>query len=123
MNFMDARIGILNSGLYYAYADGYDAEPTTGTLHDVMSALGLVNPGEEAKKPGTINKAEISSFKTYNVNISFEYPAWNEREGIEYQGITAKTKRDAIRIVRSLADSDGHLGTGRGRYWLKAVLQ
>jgi hypothetical protein len=38
---LDPRIGKLNSGRFYAFADGYDKPETVGTLAQVERALGI----------------------------------------------------------------------------------
>lgn len=56
----------------------------------------------------------------YTVTLRFAFPAWDEVHGIPYTGIRATSKAEAVRLVRSRADRDGHL-TGKGRYTLTAV--
>jgi hypothetical protein len=59
--------------------------------------------------------------KTYTVTIRFQFPAWNDKAGIPYDGITAATKAEAIKRVRRLAERDGHIPeTGKGRVTLTA---
>lgn len=58
--------------------------------------------------------------KTYEVTLRFQFPAWDERDGISYT-IEAETKSDAIRYARRQAENDGHACGGRGRYWFSAV--
>lgn len=121
---MDPRIGKLSSGSYYAFANGYNEDPVTGTLEEVEVSLGL----SSRNKKGRSEHAQRSAlpnrdYSMYSVLITFEHPAWNEIDGMEYKDICASSKRDAIQKVRKLAEGDGNLGTGRGRYWLKAILQ
>lgn len=99
-NEMNAQIGQLNGGKFYAYIDGYNAEPFIGTLEEVEAALGL-------------HKTPIIR-KTYIVTIRFQYPAWDEVDGIEYAGILAASKSEAIAKVRKMARHDGHLGRVKG---------
>lgn len=106
---MDARIGQLNSGKFYAYIDGYNAEPFIGTLEEVQVALGL------HKTP--------TARKVYTITIRFQYPAWDEVDGIEYAGIVAGSKSEAIAKVRKMALHDGHLGRAKGRAWLTATIE
>lgn len=101
---MDARIGIFNNGEYYAFVDGYDAPEVRGTLDQVEIALGL--------RPRKIGS-------TYTVTLRFQYPAWDEKDGIVYE-IEARTKAEAIRYARSQARNDGHTQTGKGRYTFTA---
>ena len=110
---MDARIGQLNGGKFYVYINGYGAEPLTGTLEQVEIALGL--------RPIKVIRNIAKTF-VFNVTMIFQYPAWNEVEGIPYPGIEASCKSDAIKQVRKMAESDGHAIGGCGRYWFKAEL-
>lgn len=113
---MDARIGVLNSGKFYAYPNGYHAEPVIGTLQEVELALGLrssVAPTDPVQK----------SDKRYSVLLTFEFPAWDEVNGLEYRDIGAASKSEANAIARSKASQDGHLVSGKGRYHFKATEQ
>lgn len=47
--------------------------------------------------------------QTYIVTLKFQHPAWDEKEGIPYE-VTAKTKADAIKRARRMAENDGHAG-------------
>lgn len=58
---------------------------------------------------------------TYTVTIRFQFPAYDEKNGIPYEGIQAKSKSDAISTARRQAQRDGHLpATGKGRATLTA---
>lgn len=59
---MDPRIGTLNSGKFYAYANGHHAEPVVGTLRAVEAALGL-------------RKRKLA--RTYTVTVAPGCIAWN----------------------------------------------
>ncbi|MBW7886404.1 MAG: hypothetical protein H3C34_28010 [Caldilineaceae bacterium] len=49
--------------------------------------------------------------------LRFQYPAWDEVDGIVYTGIVARSKSEAISQARLLAAKDGHtIGGGKGRY-------
>lgn len=111
---MDARIGQLNGDKFYAYVNGYSAEPFVGTLEEVEVALGL----REKQETPAIQRG---SAKAYTVTIRFQHPAWDEVDGIEYADILAGSKSEAIAKVRKLAADDGHLGRAKGRAWLTAV--
>lgn len=104
---LDPRIGILNSGIHYAYINGYSAEPFMGTRQEVEAHL---FPAKETKKTDT-----------YTVILRFQYPAWDEKDGIHYPDIPARSKSEAIRIARQKAEADGHAIGGRGRYWFTAA--
>jgi len=58
----------------------------------------------------------------YTVTLRFQYPAWDEMDGIEFEEIRASTKKDAIAIAKRRAERDGHLDTaGKGRASFKAI--
>lgn len=116
---MDSRIGILNSGKFYAFANGYDQPEIRGTLEEVEIALGLRDPASVIKAPAT---ATVNHDDRYTVTLRFQHPAWDEVNGIVYDDISARTKAEAINIVRTKAFSDGHTGRGKGRYWFTAEI-
>ena len=80
---LDPRIGALATGRFYAFVNGYDKPHFEGTLHQVEQALGL------RRQEGS---AAARADRDWDVRLSFEYPAWDEREGIWYRGISARTK-------------------------------
>lgn len=113
---MDARIGQLNSGKFYTFANGYDQEPVTGTLEEVEVALGLreIAPVEiAAPVAAKIKRA------TYAVTMTFEFPAWDETKGVFFS-VEANSKKEAIKEARRQAYADGYATTGKGKYWFKA---
>jgi len=56
----------------------------------------------------------------YCVTLRFQFPAWDEKEGIIYY-ITAKSKSEAIKWTRKNAERDGHTsGAQKGRITFKA---
>jgi hypothetical protein len=60
------------------------------------------------------------SMKNYIVTIRFQFPAWDEKNGLPYE-VTASTKAEAIKEVRRLAARDGHTGIGgKGKASFKA---
>lgn len=103
---LDPRIGALATGRFYAFVNGYDKPHFEGTLHQVEQALGL------RRQEGS---AAARAYRDWDVRLSFEYPAWDEREGIWYRGISARTKAEANRAARHQAHGDGHLAGGKGR--------
>ena len=102
---LDPRIGILNSGQFYAFANGYDQPETRGTLEEVETALGLRPAAHDGR---------------YDVTLHFQFPAWDEVGGIVYPDVLARSKAEAVDRARSMARSDGHAASGRGRYWFRA---
>lgn len=107
---LDPRIGILNSGKFYAFVNGYDKPETIGTLEEVETALGLRSAAPDRK---------VLPLKSYNVHMTFEFPAWDEVNGYWYEGVVARSKSEANKNARRLAEDDGHT-VGR-RVWFKAA--
>lgn len=105
---LDPRIGTLANGQFYAFAHGYDMPETVGTLHQIEQALGVAMKHEKA-------------LKTFDVVMSFQYPAWDEKDGISYPGIRAANKAEANKQARSKAELAGHAIGGRGRYTFAAT--
>lgn len=70
-------------------------------------------------------KAPVSykTYKTYTVTIRFQFPAWDDVEGIPYTNIEATSKSDAIKQVRRTAWDDGHTALARekGRITFTAI--
>lgn len=116
---LDPRIGKLNSGKYYAFVDGYDRPEFIGTLEEVEIALGLRQKPVRAKRVRKSLKG--LPFKKYNVHMTFEFPAWDEKQGYWYDGIAARSKSEANKIARGKAEGDGH--TTMKRVWFKAYEQ
>lgn len=117
---LDPRIGMLNSGRFYAFADGLDKPETIGTLAEVQGALGLKPSASQA--PATAPKEAAGQPQSWQVTMRFAYPAWDEVDGILLGPFAAKGKADAIRQARRVAERDGHACTGKGRYWFTASL-
>lgn len=103
---LDPRIGMLNSGKFYAFVNGYDKPETVGSLEQVEAALGL----RATPTPKPTEKTLV-----WDVKLTFQYPAWDETDGIDYSNIVAKNKSDANAIARRKASRDGHLHGGKGR--------
>ena len=61
-----------------------------------------------------------AEYPSYVVTLRFQYPAWDEVDGIPYQ-IEARSKSEAINRARRQARDDGHLYGGKGRVSFKAV--
>ena len=106
---LDPRIGALGNGKFYAFTQGYDKPEIVGTLHEVEQALGL------AFMP------LCKPLKVFDVVMHFEYPAWDEMDGIRYPSIHAASKAQANKFARREAERDGHAVGGRGRYWFIAT--
>jgi len=109
---MDARIGQLTrdgKAVFYKNEGGY----VEGTLERVEAALGL--------RAAPVAATPVVESKTYNVRLTFQFPAWDEKDGIPYNGITAGSKQEANAIARRLAHNDGHLNGGQGRVTFTAT--
>ncbi len=65
----------------------------------------------------------MNTHKTYSVILRFQFPAHDEREGIPFADISAQNKADACKQARRLAEHAGHLSTGKGLSWFKAIEQ
>ena len=60
----------------------------------------------------------------FTVTLTFQYPAWDEKNGIVYEDIIARNKSEAVKEARRQARNDGHTGTGgKGLCWFTAVEQ
>lgn len=108
---LDPRIGMLNSGKFYCFPNGNGKPEFMGTLEEVEAALGL--PSTMATPAVLAVKAPAN--RLWNVNLTFQYPAWDEKNGIEYRDIEAVGKGEANAIARRRAYDDGHLCGGKGR--------
>lgn len=60
------------------------------------------------------------TFAIYEVTLTKQYPAWDEKGGIIVGEFSARSKTEAIRDARHAAYNDGHT-IGDGRHWFKAV--
>jgi hypothetical protein len=61
----------------------------------------------------------MTNLKPYIVTLTFQYPAWDEKDGYRYE-VQATSKKQAIQRARWQAERDGHAVGGRGRYWFRA---
>jgi len=73
------------------------------------------------KPDGTFMAAKETGEQDYIVTLTFESPAWDERDGIPFE-VSAKSKSEAIKIARATASDEGHAIGGRGRYSFRAEL-
>lgn len=111
---LDPRIGMLNSGAFYCFPNGYRNPEFSGTLEEVEAILGLRTSAIPAAAKPHVRKE-------FDVTMIFQYPAWDEVGGIVYTGIEADSKSEANAIARSKAESDGHFYGGKGRVTFKAL--
>lgn len=94
---MDARIGKLNSGKFYAFADGHDKPEFVGTLEEVEARLS----GGEAPR-----KTKSTVLRRYIVSAKLKFPSCFN-SGYEFE-IRATTKALAIQSARRKAQDEGH---------------
>lgn len=116
---LDPRIGVLNGGKFYCFPNGYGKPELIGTLEEVENALGIRSA---ATAPVSTSNARAVK-KLWTVRLTFQYPAWDEVEGIEFADISANSKSEANAIARRRAERDGHLGGGKGRVVFTATEQ
>ena len=66
-------------------------------------------------------EAVASEAVGYVVTLRFQYPSWDEKEGVEFN-VTAKTKSEAIKKVKRQTEWEGVSGTGclKGMQWWSA---
>lgn len=60
--------------------------------------------------------------QTFTVTLRFQFPSWEDRDGIRYE-IRARTKAEAIKYAKVMAERDGHTGghaAAHGRATFKA---
>lgn len=115
---MHPAIGILirnGKEVYYAYVNGYNQEPVEDTLESLESILAGNGPIVEDRQA-----AKNDGLTTYTVTLRFEFPAWDEADGLVYRDIVARSRKDANEQVRRMARDDGHIAGGKGRVWLSA---
>jgi hypothetical protein len=116
---LDPRIGKLNSGKFYCFPNGYDRPEFVGSLEEVEAVLGI---RAESLAPAKI-ASPTSESRLWSVKLKFQFPAWDEADGIEYRDIVASCKAEANAIARRRASNDGHLCGGKGRATFTATEQ
>jgi hypothetical protein len=75
----------------------------------------LSNNGVKATKPAKTTVNGSAPDKNYTVTIRFQFPAWDEVDGIPYTNIEAPSKSEAIKQVRRTAWDDGHTAMAKGK--------
>lgn len=58
-------------------------------------------------------------YKMYNVRVRFQYPAWDEKDGMTYE-VEARSKSDAVRQARNQVSDEGH--SHKGLMWFTATV-
>jgi hypothetical protein len=98
---MDPRIGILNSGVHYAFVNGYDQPEVRGTREQVEVALGL----RPAARP-----RQLPSLKRYEVTVTPSVIGHSSAgaHGAYVEEVDALNSRDAItQARRAYRDEEG----------------
>ena len=111
---LDPRIGTLNSGLFYAFVDGYDKPEFSGSLDQVEVALGLRKAPSERALP------QAKPVSLWTGTLRYQHPAWDEVDGIVFENVPGHSKSEAVRAARQRASNAGHL-IGRGMHWFTAT--
>jgi hypothetical protein len=103
---LDPRIGILNSGVHYAFIDGYDKPEFRGTREQVEQRLGLrpqPQPGGAASR-GRTQPAKPRSVYLYSVRVSVDraMDAWHgtDRSASYTAEVYAANAREAVKKAR-----------------------
>lgn len=117
---MDARIGKLLDGTFYTYTPEHRDEPFFGSLREVEDVLGVPHTDVPLSLHSNAAARERKLFK---VLLRFQYPSWDELDGIAYPDIEAGSKSAANALARGMADRDGHLVGGKGRCTFTAFIQ
>lgn len=100
---MDPRIGVLNSGVHYAFVNGYDQPEVRGTREQVEVALGLrTAPAARARR--------LPSLKRYEVTVTPSVVGHSSAgaHGQYVEEVDALNSRDAItKARRAYRDEEG----------------
>lgn len=107
------RIGMLCSGILYAYQHGFDKPETVGTLEEVERAMGAFQEQAASRK--------AAALKTFDLVMNFAHPSWDEADGLISPGINAACKSVANKYARRQAERVGRTGSGKGRYSFTAT--
>jgi len=115
---LDPRIGVLNSGRYYAFVDGYNKPEFVGSLEEVELRLGIRQPKAGAKKV-----VGSSRLYEYEVTVTPRVVAYSgggygteaQTFGEYTERVDARTGAEAITRVRRARNEQ------EGRYGVKAT--
>lgn len=125
MDHMDPRIGILireGTNVYYAFVNGYDAEPVEGTRAEVEVALGIREASEASDSEPAVAPEDAlpPGSDEYIVTMRSKYPAWDETPGL--LRVVAHSKSHANSVARAWAHREGLLSPAEGPVYFKAEL-
>jgi hypothetical protein len=97
---LDPRIGTLNSGRFYAFANGYDQPAVEGTRAEVERALGITPTSEVSPAVIAKDAAKKRTLKDFEVTCTprENQKAWNDHE--YKQIVMAKDRNEAIKKAR-----------------------
>lgn len=96
---MDPRIGVLNSGVHYAFVNGYDQPEVRGTREQVEHALGL-RPAPAARRLPSLKLYEVTVTPSVVGHSSSGYGGGSMVHGAYTVEVTAPTASDAITQAR-----------------------
>lgn len=96
---------------------GYTSEPAAG-INQREGRLEVVDTFD-TEHESTVAEPPLR----WDVRLTFQYPAWDEHDGLWYPSIEANSKSEANAIARRQADIDGHLCGGKGRVSFKAFAE
>lgn len=110
---MDPRIGILNSGVHYAFVDGYDKPEFRGTLAEVERALGIEIKTAQVTRRRSLKRYEVTVTPAVVGYTSTGYGGGSERHGSYTVEIDAETARKAEQEARkAYRDEEGRMAPG-----------
>jgi len=118
---LDPRIGNLNNGQFYVFAEGYSNPVFTGTLDEVEARLGVGSRSTATVGVSVELDTQSAQFKSWRVHMTLQHPAWDEIEGFWYT-VLATNKARAKVSARKLARDDGHLHSRTGKVTFNAYM-
>ena len=94
-SLLDPRIGLLGSGSFYCFPQGYSKPEFVGTQEEVEAALGLRSPALQA--------GDRKQLREYTVFVSPKIVtfAGSGTFGEYQQDVFARTRAEAIKIARA----------------------
>jgi hypothetical protein len=95
-------IGILSTGVHYAFLDGYRDEPFMGSREDVERALGLSVEPQVAQESAMPAKA-AQGLRDYEVRISLPMPVYSGAVSshTSTERVSASSRNEAIKQARA----------------------
>lgn len=98
---MDPRIGVLNSGVHYAFVDGYDKPEFRGTREEVEVRLGLrPAPVAKPKRPRSVYLYRVKVTPSVIGYTSTGFGGGSETHGAYFIEVYAANGKEAISKAR-----------------------